>query len=346
MMNMMMKLLSPAAGLRVAVLAWIAGAWPAPGAPTLRLGTLAPEGTSYHKSLLEMREKWRKAPGGGVELKIYAGGKLGGDAKMVSQMRLGALDAGLLTAAGLVEIERACIGLQTAPMLFNSLEEVDQVGARLQPMLEKRMEKQGFVTLFWGDTGWVRFFSKQPMLRPDDGRKMKIFTWAGDPVYAEVWKAAGFQAVPLETSDIVPMLDTGLINVTPMPPFLALASQVYDRAPHMLELNWAPLIGALVVRKAAWEKIPAGTRAELARAALESGKAIKAFGRAEGDKAVEAMKAKGLAVHQATPEIEAEWRAAVEAVHPKIRGAVVPEEVFDEVLRLIKEIRADGSKKP
>jgi len=59
---------------------------------TVTLGTLAPDGTSYHRMLLEMREKWRKAPGGGVNLRIYAGGKMGGEAKMVSQMRLGALD--------------------------------------------------------------------------------------------------------------------------------------------------------------------------------------------------------------------------------------------------------------
>src|SRR6266571_2595802 len=71
------------------------------------LGTLAPEGTSYHRSLLEMREQWRKAPAGGVNLRIYAGGKMGGEAKMVSQMRLGALDAALLTATGLAEIEPA-----------------------------------------------------------------------------------------------------------------------------------------------------------------------------------------------------------------------------------------------
>ena len=54
---------------------------------TVTLGTLAPDGTSYHRMLLEMREKWRKAPGGGVNLRIYAGGKMGGESKMVSQMR-------------------------------------------------------------------------------------------------------------------------------------------------------------------------------------------------------------------------------------------------------------------
>ena len=130
------------------------------------LGTLAPDGTSYHRMLLEMREKWRKAPGGGVNLRIYAGGKMGGEAKMVSQMRLGALDSAMLTATGLAEIEPAVTGLQSIPMMFRSFEEVDYIGAKLQPMLAKRMEKAGFVVLFWGDVGWLRFFSKQPVRTP------------------------------------------------------------------------------------------------------------------------------------------------------------------------------------
>ena len=181
-------------------------------ATTVTLGTLAPEGTTYHRTLLELRDAWRKAPGGGVNLKIYAGGKLGGEAKMVSQMRLGALDAAMLTAAGLAEIEKGVTGLQTAPMIFRSLEEVDYIGAKLQPALEKRMAKAGFVVLFWSDAGWVRFFSKQPMRTPEDLKKFKLFTWAGDTELVQLWKSAGYQPVPLETADIVPMLDTGTIS--------------------------------------------------------------------------------------------------------------------------------------
>jgi TRAP-type C4-dicarboxylate transport system substrate-binding protein len=317
-------------------------------ATTLTLGTLVPEGTSYHKSLFEMREKWRKAPGGGVNLRIYAGGKMGGEAKMVNQMRLGALDAGLLTAAGLAEIEPAVTGLQTMPMMFRSLPEVDFVSARLQPLLERKIESKGFVVLYWSDAGWVRFFSKKPMLRPDDLRKMKLFTWTGDARLTDIWKSAGFQPVPLETQDIVPMLDTGLINVTPMPPFVALASLIYERAPHMLELNWAPLIGALVIRKAAWDRIPEATRAALIQAAREAGAQNKAHGRAENDKSVAVMKTKGLTVHPVTPELEAEWRVAAEPFYPKIRGTLVPADIWDEVERLLKEYRgnAGGAAKP
>lgn len=307
---------------------------------TLTLGTLAPEGTSYHKTLLEMRDKWRAASGGAVNLRIYAGGKIGGDAKMVGQMRLGALDAGLLTSVGLMDVEEAVTGLQIMPMMLRSLEEMDYVSEKVAPTLEKRLEAKGFVVLFWADTGWVRFFSKEPLTRPDDLRKMKLFTWAGDQKAVELWKSGGFKPVPLETADIVPMLDTGLINAVPTPPVAALASLIYERAPHMLELNWAPLVGALVVRKPAWDKLPADVRAELARIAVETGKVMKQLARDESTRSVKAMQEKGLKVQPVPPELEAEWRQAAETFYPRIKGNMVPADVWDEVQQHLKDYRA------
>ncbi len=334
----------PTLALLLALLAWLTPSTSHAAPKTVTLGTLAPEGTSYHRMLLELREKWRKAPGGGVNLRIYAGGKMGGEAKMVSQMRLGALDAALLTGAGLSEIEPAVAGLQNIPMRFRSLDELDYVSEKLRPMLTKRMEKAGFVVLFWGDTGWVRFFSKEPMRTPEDLKKTKMFTWAGNPEFTEMLKSGGLQPVPLETADIVPMLDTGLINCVSLPPFVALAGQIYSRAPHMLEINWAPLTGGFVIRKSVWEKIPAEAKEALLKAAAEAGESNKAQGRSEGDKAVAAMKEKGLTVHQLTPEMEQEWRKASEWYYPRMRGKLIEEEMFAEVERLVNEYRA--AKKP
>jgi TRAP-type C4-dicarboxylate transport system substrate-binding protein len=322
------------------VLALFWAASPAWGAPVVSLGTLAPEGTSYHRSLLEMREKWAKAPGGGVRLRIYAGGKLGGDAKMVSQMRLGALDAALLTAAGLADVEPAAAGLQGAPMMYRSLAELDHVTEKLKDFLQAQVEKQGFVVLFWSDAGWVHFFSKTPVRTPEDMKKVKLFTWAGEPKLVDLWKRGGYQPVPLETADIVPMLDSGLISCVPMPPFVALGAQVYDRAPYMLPLNWAPLTGGLLIRKQVWDKIPAEARAELRAAAEEAGRSNKAQGRAESVKAISAMKEKGLKALTVDGALEEQWRAEAEKFYPNIRGSYVPPEVFDRVQALLKEYRS------
>ncbi len=311
----------------------------ADGAVKVRLGTLAPRGSSYTKHLLAMGEKWRQAPGGGVLLTIYPDGTMGSEADMVRRMRVGQLQAGMLTAMGLARIEPAVTGLQYLPMMFRSLEEVDYIGEKLQPMLEKRLEDKGFVVLFWGDTGWVRFFSKQPVLHPDDLKKAKLFVWAGSAVEVDSYRSLGFTPVPLETVDILPNLQTGLINAVPLPPSIALAGQVDGPAPHMLDLAWAPLVGAAVIAKKTWDAIPSEGRQVLRKAAAETGKLMKADGRRESVESVEAMRKRGLTVHAVPPDVEAEWRREAEAAYPKVRGGIVPGDIFDEVVRQLQAYR-------
>lgn len=307
---------------------------------TIRLGTLAPRGTSYHKSLLTMGEKWRQASGGTVKLIVFPDGTQGSESDMVGLMQTGNLDAGMLTAVGLSEIERAVTALQNMPMSFRSLDEVDYLTEKLRGQLEQKLLEKGYVVLFWSDSGWVRFFSKAPIVHPDDLRKMKLFCWAGDVRTYDLWKASGYNPVALETAGIAQGLMSDTIDAIPMPPFFALAGQLQDQTKYMLELNWAPLVGAAVVRQNSWERIPAQTRAALLQIAAEAGKQIKIDGRAENKKAVAAMAARGLVVQKVTPEIEAEWRAAVEKVKDQIRGKMVPADMYDEAQRFLQEYRA------
>ena len=323
-----------------AALGLSSGVRAAEGPVKVRLGTLVPKGSSSYKLLQAMGEKWRQAPGGGVSLTIYPDGTMGGEADMVRRMRVGQLQAGTLTTVGLAEIEPAVTGLQNMPMMFRSLEEVDYIGEKLQPMLEKRLLEKGFVVLFWADAGWVRFFSKEPVLRPDDLKRTKLFAWAGNADAVDIYKEAGFNPVALETVDILPSLQTGLITAVPVPPFVALASQIDGPAPNMLDLNWAPLVGATVISKKTWDSIPRAGQEVVMKAAVEAGKLFKEHNRRESVESVEAMKKRGLTVHAISPQIEAQWRQAAEAFYPKIRGRLVPADICDEVAKLLKEYRA------
>ena len=319
----------------------------APAAPALniRVGTLVPHGTSYHRNLVTMGDKWRQRSGGAVRMTIFPGGSQGGDSDMVGLMQTGNLDAALLTAVGLSEIERSVTALQSMPMSFRTLDEVDYVGEKLRPKIEAKLAAKGYVVLFWTDSGWVRFFSKKPVVHPDDLRKLKVFTWAGEAHQFDLWKAAGFQPVALESTAIHQGLMSGTISAVPMPPFFALAGSLDQHAKHMLALNWAPLVGAMVVRKPTWEKVPAALRDQFLAFAQEAGGKIKAEGRAEAERSVAAMAKRGLQVQAVDAALEAEWAAILEPLHDQIRGKIVPAEMFDEAQRLLKEHRAAGSAK-
>jgi len=306
----------------------------------IRLGTLAPRGTSWHRSLLEMGEKWRAAQGAGSAFIVYTDGSQGGEADMVRRMRVGQLNAALLSVVGLTEIDDSVAALQKMPMVFRSWDEVDYVREKLRPGLEKRFLEKGFVVLFWGDAGWVRFFSKEPALRPADYRRMKVFAWVGDNPQVDIMKALGYQPVVLEISDILPGLQTGMINMVPSTPFYALVGQFYGHAPHMLDMNWVPIVGAVVMTRKAWDAMSPSAQKALRQAADAGGAELRAISRRENEEAVEAMKKRGLKVQPLTPEIEAEWRAVAEQAYPLIRGRMVPAPLFDEVQQALREYRA------
>jgi TRAP-type C4-dicarboxylate transport system substrate-binding protein len=302
----------------------------------MKLATVLPRGTSTHQALLEMAAKWR---GTGVSPTLYTDAVMGGEAETVRRMRVDQLQAALLSVAGLTEIDHSVNALQLMPMMFHSLDEVEYVRERLRPLLEKRLEEKGFVVLFWADAGWVQFFSKKPVLRPDDLRRQKTFVLASDSGQSDLMKSAGFQAVPLEYTDTLTGLQTGLIDAVPTAPFYALAGQFYLPAPYMLELNYVPLVGGLVVTRKAWDALPSATHDAMRRAAEEAGKKISVQARQEMQESVTAMQKRGMKVTQLTPAAQAEWRALFDGVYPKIRGSMVPADLFDEVQRLLREYR-------
>jgi len=311
----------------------------------INLGTLAPRGSSYYQALQQLAEAWRDASGGSIRLVIYPDGTQGNEADMVRLMRVGTLQAGLLTVAGLAAIEPAVTGLQNMPLMFRSFDEFDYVLGVMRPELEKRLHDRGFETLFWVDSGWIHFFSTTAAITPADFSKHKLFVWA-DPKQVEIMRSIGQNPVSLESNDIPAALQTGLITALPSPPIFALATQVDRKAKHMLRLNYAPLLGAAVVSTATWEKIPKDKRAALIDAAQVAGAAIRERSRKESADAIAAMQTRGLTVHEVSPEALKEWEDAVAKAYPLIRGSLVPTEVFDEVVRLVKEYRAKHAAGP
>ena len=319
-----------------AVLAMCGGALGADQTARIKVATILPRGTSAQQALLEMAAKWRQV---GVTTTLYTDAVMGGEAETVRRMRIDQIQGALLSVGGLTEIDRSVTALQLMPMVFHSLDEVAYVREKLRPLLEKRLEEKGYVALFWGDAGWVQIFSRKPVLHPDDLKKQKVFVLAGDGSQVDLMKTAGFQAVPLEYTDTLTGLQTGLIDAVPTTPFYALAGQFYLPASYMLEINYVPLGGAFVVTRKAWDALTLAMRDAIRQTGDETGKKITLQSLREMQESVAAMTKRGLKVSRMTPEAESEWRTLFESVYPKLRGGLVPADMFDEVQRLLREYR-------
>jgi len=314
---------------------------PAPAAaqPVLvKMATLVPDGSSWHLILKETADKWRTLSNGSVTVRLYAGGVAGDDPDVVRKMRLGTLNAGVLTWVGVAEIDKSVYALGV-PMMYDSYEELYYVLERMRPRLEASLDAKGFVVLNWADGGWVHFFAQKPVAVPDDLKAMKLFTWAGDATSVDLWKSVGFNPVPLPATEIATGLQTGLVTALGCPPQVAVISQYYNYAKNMTDLPWQLLLGATLINKSVWERIPADLRPPLLQAAREAGTRLQEEVRKSGDRDVEAMKKRGLNVVPVDARAREQWRKVAESLYPRIRGTVVPADAFDEAMRYRDEHR-------
>jgi TRAP-type C4-dicarboxylate transport system substrate-binding protein len=326
--------------LAVASLLLATASGPAP--PTaqikVKMATLVPAGSSWYDVLKEAAEKWKTLSGGRVVVTLYPGGVAGDDPDVVRKMRLGTLNAGVLTSVGVAEVDRSVYALGV-PMMFSSYDEVYSVLEKMRPKLEATLLAKGFVVLNWADGGWVHFFSKKPIATPDDLKATKLFTWAGDDRAVELWKSGGFNPVPLPSTELATALQTGLVDALGSPPQVAVISQYYKYAPYMTDLSWQLLLGATLINKSTWDQIPADLKPTLVQVSEEAGKKLQDEIRRNGDRDVEAMKKNGLHVVSVDAKTATLWAHTAESLYPKIRGPIVPAEAFDDALRFRDEYR-------
>jgi TRAP-type C4-dicarboxylate transport system substrate-binding protein len=319
----------------------IAASANAAGGTELRIATVAPAGSSFHKRLQTLSTEWSRGAGG-VSMNIYAGTQ-GGELQIVRRMRVGQIQGAMLTSVGLAQIDRSVTALQYMPLMFHDWSDVDLVRERLRPELERRLREAGYIVMFWGDAGWVRYFSNKPIQRLQDLKSLRVYASSGDPESVELMKSY-YTPVVLEPDQILLGLRNGMIDALPVPAFLANFSQVPTYAPYMLDLRWAPITGALVVTEKAWNNLDPAAQAWLRETSERAGHEMRRASRIEDEQAVQAMKDKlGLKVIPMTPEAEKEWRAEVARIYPRIRGTLVPAPMFDATVETLKAKRSAGS---
>jgi TRAP-type C4-dicarboxylate transport system substrate-binding protein len=132
-----------------------------------------------------------------------------------------------------------------------------------------------------------------------------------------------------------------MIDTVPAAPLWALVGQFDRTAPHMLRINWVPIVGAVVMNAKTWDALSPAGRAALTKAAAEAGEALRAQRGTRDEEIVSAMEQRGLKVLPLTPEAERAWRSLAQASWPRVRGTMVPAEMFDRVERMLAEYRGE-----
>jgi TRAP-type transport system periplasmic protein len=307
-----------------------------PGDVTLKLGTMAPESSVWAKSLREMGEGWTSRTGGRVRMRLFPG-TAGSEDQMLRSLRIAhTLQAAQFSAITLGRLDDG-FNVFGLPMFFESYEELDGVMRKIGPLLEQRLERQNLTLIQWGFAGWVHIFSRTPVSSVDDLKRLKLFTSTGDDRMAGWYRDNGFNPVPVDASQMLPSLTTGMIQAIPATPLSALMFRWFDHAPYMLDVGIAPLMGATVVSNDAWKALTPGDQEIVLDEARKAGARLRTdVPRLDAD-AVAKMKEAKLTVIAGNV---AEWRTASDRFGSAMRTRLVPADVYDVARQERDAVRA------
>jgi TRAP-type C4-dicarboxylate transport system substrate-binding protein len=310
----------------------------ASGPVVIKIASIAPGRSPWDKALEQVANDWERLSNGSVQVKIFPGSIAGGEQDMIRKMRLGSIQGGVFSNMGLAKVDHSLTVL-SIPFLFHSRDEFNAVFERMKPTFEKLIEDKGYKVVLWTLAGWVNFFSKKPVVDPDDLKKLKISVTADFPEVEQVWKQMGYEVVTGDDSDLMIQLQSGAVSAIYLPALVSASGQFFALAPHMLAPSLAPLVGGLLLTDKAWASIPAELHQPFLDAVAKASKGLYDETMTLESDAVKMMKDNKLVVHDPPAAALAKWREAANGAVARLLGTVFSKEIYDQITGYVQDYR-------
>ena len=325
-------------GLFAVVAALIANSVAAQPNHLLKIATLAPEGSSWAKVLRTIDADVRRETDGNVGFKIYPGGVQGDEKVVLRKMRIGQLHGGNFGGQGVSQTLPDVLALQM-PFLFNDYAEVDYVLENMDDFYRQGYEERGYVFLGWADIGFVHILSQQPVATVEDMRAQKVWQLPDEPLTSVLFRLAGVTSVPLNIPDVLLGLQTNLIDVVYASPSATIVLQWFTRAKYVTQLPINYTLGALLIDKRAFAKIPAADREHIHRIARQHMAALNQRNRRENDEAMTVLQANGLSLVEVNPKDVETFEGLVASAEAELVGRSFSREAHEQIAQHLQEFR-------
>ena len=307
-------------------------------ATTIKIATLAPEGSTYIQTLNDLNAELKQKTNNEVRLKIYAGGVLGDETDMRRKMHVGQIHGAVLTSAGLSGIFSEMDVFQI-PFLFEGYDEIDFVVEKMDAFFKKGLKDKGYILLGWSEAGFIRLMSTHPIASLKDLRKSKVWTWEEAPMAKAIFDEAAISAIPLSLPDVLVGLQTGLVEVVYAPPAGAISLQWFTKTKFMTDVPLMYLIGGVVVKKNVFDKLPPDHQQVLTELCSQYMAQQKLVIRQENQEAIRVMAKHGVKlIYPSEGQIE-DFKAVSRKAMINQTGKSFSAEVKNDIISHLEEYR-------
>ena len=257
------------------------------------------------------RVKARLAEQDAVRLRYFTRGERGSEEQMLHDLRRGRAHLGGMSLQGLASVVPE-LNVPMAPYVFDSAAQVDFVYDHyLFELFDALFARRQLVLVQWVEVGWNGIYSQTPIRAPEDARGLRL-RGSPNPAAQLFLKSLGADSIPLGSGDLVPSLQTGLIEG-------GVSSVIFHyfvtrrHAGHLTLSRHAYDTGAIVANRRWFEGASAAQQRTLREAWGDVATARAAVRQLTGG-IVQRMRDEGIAVHDLdAAEIDA-WRTATRPI--------------------------------
>ncbi|MBI3541145.1 MAG: TRAP transporter substrate-binding protein DctP [Deltaproteobacteria bacterium] len=310
----------------------VSSIWGQAAPKKIKMATIAPAGSSWDKITNDLNTELQQKTGGKLALQVYPGGTQGDETAVVRKIRAGQLDAAGFTGFGLGQIAPSVIVLEI-PFLFKDAADIDARTSKITPTLEKALSAGNppVELLGWAEAGFVYMMSNKPIAKLADLKGIKMWMWEGDPLAEAMFSAMNVTPIQLSIADVLTSLKTKMIEGVYAPPMGAVALQWASNVKYITDMPLVNSIGALVVSKAAFSKLPPDQQKILKEVAAKYCRQIIEQTRKDNDAAMASLLKLGVQKVTVADADRAEMMKISKDVGQKLVGKLYSQELLSMV---------------
>ncbi|WP_221797615.1 TRAP transporter substrate-binding protein DctP [Oceanobacter mangrovi] len=308
-------------------------------ATTLKIATLAPDGTNWMKSMRAAADQISAETDGRVKIKYFPGGIQGSDKTVLRKMQIGQLSGGAVSAGALGDIAKEA-QLYSLPFTFRNQQELSAVRSEFDHYITDAMEAKGYVVLGLTEGGFAYLMGNKPLRTKADFVGTKVWAPEGDVVTATVFQKAGIEPIMLPLSDVYTSLQTGLIDTVGVNMTASIALQWHTKLTHVTDLPLLSLMGTMIVSDKSFSKISADDQAIVRRVMKDTYAAMDSQNTKDEEGARQALQNSGLTFVELSDADKATWQQLADETLAELASKdVYPVDIYKKLQARLTELR-------
>ena len=270
---------------------------------------------------------------GRIEVQLFPNRALGDEKPLLEGMRLGTVDAGIVTNAVIAQVEPA-FQVNDMPFLFANEQQAQSVlDGPVGEKLRKKLEAKGVVVLGFMEGGFRNMINNvRPVSTPDDVRGVK-YRVMQNPVYISMFSSLGGNAVPMAWGETMTAVQQGALDGLELPLTVIDQNKVYEVTKYLSLTSHTYSVIGLLMAKRTFDKLPADLKEVVVKAGAQATKEQRAASAKASEEVIKSLEAKGMKINRIADV--GLFRKAVAPVYESFKGSIGPD-IMQEVLAAVQ----------